>query len=112
MPQHRARTRKTPLPDVSRKPHAASCRAIRQVLAVVYQGSQATMADELEWNFTLVSHLVAGRRAVAAQHVGAILRVLPREHSHLGLALMAAWLQEAADAAQEGYAITVKKTAA
>ena len=69
------------------------------------------MADQLEWNFTLVSHFVAGRRAVAAQHVGAILRVLPREHSHLGLALMAAWLQEVADTAKDGFIVKVEAAA-
>ncbi len=111
MPERRLRSRSKPYPSLTGKPHAGSCRIIRRIVDEVYHGSQATLADATGCNFTQISHLVAGRRAVAMQHVAAIVRVLPREHADLAVALMAAWLQELADSVQEGFAVTVEAAA-
>ena len=60
---------------------------------------------------TQLYRIVRGERPAGAVHVGAIVRSLSKTHADLAIALMAGWLQEIANSAEKGFAVTVEAAA-
>lgn len=103
--------RRTRTPSREYLDRGFTCVMIRRVLAEAFGNSQATMAEISGIDPTQLYRIVRGERPAGAVHIGAIVRSLSKAHADLAIALMAGWLQEIANSAQEGFTVTVEAAA-